>query len=82
MTVVLLLMVTVQVVVLTLVHPLQEENGFPPVVAVAGAVSVTEVPELYVRVKPVEPLPTLLASLGEAVMVTPLEGLVEFTVST
>jgi hypothetical protein len=44
-TVVLALIITVHVTVLELEHPLQEENGFPPDVAVAGAVSVTDVPE-------------------------------------
>jgi len=44
-TVVLALIVTVHFTVLALVHPLQEENGFPPDVAVAGAVRVTEAPE-------------------------------------
>ena len=45
MTVVLALIVTVHVTVLALAHPLQEEYGFPPDVAVEGAVRVTEVPE-------------------------------------
>jgi hypothetical protein len=79
-TVVLLLIVTVQVSVLALVHPLHEANGFP--LAVVGAVRVTLVPESYVRVKVVVPVPASLMSLGETVIVTPLEGLVEFTVST
>jgi hypothetical protein len=39
------LIVTVHVTVLALPHPLQEENEFPPDVAVAGAVRVTAVPE-------------------------------------
>jgi hypothetical protein len=42
---VLALIVNVHVTVLALAHPLQEENGFPPDVAVAGAVRVTAVPE-------------------------------------
>jgi hypothetical protein len=76
----LLLIVTVQVTVLALVHPLHEEKAFP--LAVAGAVRVTAVPESYVRVKLVVPFPSPLTSLGETVIATPLEGLVEFTVST
>ncbi len=80
MTVVFPLIVTEQVVVLALVHPLHEEKGFP--LAVAGAVRVTVVPVVYVRVKLVVPFPALLMSLGETVIPTPLEGLVEFTVST
>ena len=79
-TVVLALIVSVQVAPLVLVHPLQEANGFPP--AVDGAVRVTEVPESYVNVKLVVPLPALLVSLGDAVMVTPVEGLAESTVRT
>src|SRR5258708_38476740 len=39
-------MVTLQVTVVVLVHPLHDENLVPP--AVAGAVSVTPVPALYV----------------------------------
>jgi hypothetical protein len=73
-------MVTVQVSVLAVVHPVHAEKGFP--LAVAGAVSVTEVPESYVRVKLVVPLPLPLTSLGVTVIATPLEGLVEFTVSS
>jgi hypothetical protein len=78
--VVLPLIVTLQVTVLALVHPLHAEKGFP--LAVAGAVRVTVAPESYVRVKLVLPFPALLTSLGETVIATPLEGLVEFTVST
>jgi hypothetical protein len=74
------LIVTLQVSVLTLVHPVHEENGFP--LTVAGAVRVTAVPESYVRVKLVVPFPAPVTSLGETVIATPLEGLVEFTVST
>jgi hypothetical protein len=79
-TVVLALIVTLQVTVLALVHPDQEEKLFPLVVV--GAVRVTAVPEAYVRVKLVLPFPLLLMSLGETVMATPLEGLVESTVRT
>jgi hypothetical protein len=74
-----LFIVTLQVMVLALVHPLHEEKVFP--LAVAGAVRVTAAPESYVRVKLVVPFPSLLTSLGETVIATPLEGLVEFTVS-
>ena len=80
MTVVLLLIVTLHVSALVLVHPLHEENGFP--FAVEGAVRVTAVPESYVRAKLVEPFPAPLTSVGETVIATPLEGLVEFTVRT
>jgi hypothetical protein len=79
-TVVLPLIVTVQVTVLALVHPLHAENGFP--LAVAGAVRVTVAPVSYMRVKLVVPFPSLLTSLGETAIATPLEGLVESTVST
>jgi hypothetical protein len=80
-TVVLLLIVMVQVLMLTTWHPpLHEEKGFP--LAVAGADRVTVAPESYVRVKLVVPFPSLLTSLGETEIATPLEGLVEFTVST
>jgi hypothetical protein len=77
---VLALIVTLQVTVLALVHPDQEEKLFP--LAVVGAVKVTAVPESYVRVKLVVPFPLLLTSLGETVIATPLEGLVESTVRT
>jgi hypothetical protein len=76
----LLLIVTLQVSALAVVHPIHEANGFP--LAVAGAVRVTAAPESYVRVKLVEPFPSPLTSLGETVIATPLEGLVEFTVRT
>jgi hypothetical protein len=79
-TVVLPLIVTLQVSVLALVHPVHEAKGFP--LAVVGAVRVTAAPESYVRVKPVVPFPAPVTSLGETVIATPLEGLVEFTVST
>jgi hypothetical protein len=72
--------VTVHVVVVALVQPVQELNLLLD--AVLGAVSVTEVPELYVRVKLVEPFPALLLSLGDTVMATALFGFEEFTVST
>jgi hypothetical protein len=49
---------------------------------VAGAVSVTVVPELYVRVKLVVPFAAPLLSAGETVMATPLAGLVESIVRT
>jgi hypothetical protein len=78
--VVLLVIVTLQVSVLALVHPLHEENGFP--LAVVGAVRVTAVPESYVRVKLVVPFPSLLTSLGVTDIATPLAGLVELTVRT
>jgi hypothetical protein len=78
--VVLPLIVTLQVTVLALVHPLHAENVFP--LTVPGAVTVTAAPKSYVRVKLVVPAPALLTSLGETLIVTPLEGLVEFTVST
>jgi hypothetical protein len=77
---VLAFIVTLQVTVLVLLHPLHAEKGFP--LAVAGAVKVTAVPESYVRWKLVLPFPLLLTSLGETVMATPLEGLVESTVRT
>jgi hypothetical protein len=64
--------------VLVPLHPVHPESGFP--LAVAGAVRVTAIPESYVRVKPVVPFPWPLTSLGETVIATPLEGLVEFTV--
>jgi hypothetical protein len=71
---------TVQVTVLAEVQPVHEEKVLLP--EVAGAVSVTVVPELYVRVKLDVPFPALLLSAGETVMATPLAGLVESTVRT
>jgi len=71
---------TVQVTVLAEVQPVHEEKVLLP--EVEGAVKVTEVPELYVRVKLVVPLAALLLSAGETVMATPLAGLVESTVRT
>jgi hypothetical protein len=47
---------------------------------VAAAVSVTLVPELYVRVKLVLPLPPPLLSAGKTPIATPLAGFAEFTV--
>jgi hypothetical protein len=69
---------TVQVTVLLLVQPVHEEKLLPP--EVAGAVSVTDVPELYVSVKLVVPVVLPPLSAGEAPIATPLTGLVEFTV--
>ncbi len=71
---------TVQVVPATESQPLQEEKVLP-LGAVAGAVRVTLVPWLYTRLKGVEPFPCPLISTGLRVMDTPLEGLVELTVS-
>jgi hypothetical protein len=79
-TVVLAVIDTVQVTVLAEVQPVHEEKVLLP--EVEGAVKVTEVPELYVRVKLVVPLAALLLSAGETVMATPLAGLVESTVRT
>jgi hypothetical protein len=81
-----LVIITLQVSVLMLalvlvpLHPVHPESGFP--LAVAGAVRVTVAPESYVRVKLVEPFPAPLTSVGETVIATPLEGLVESTVRT
>jgi hypothetical protein len=72
--------VTVQVTVLAVVQPVHEEKVLP--LAVDGAVSVTELPESYVRVKLVVPLVELLLSAGVTPMDTPLDGFVELTVST
>ena len=72
--------VTVQVTVLALAQPVHEVNVLLP--EVVGAVSVTEVPDLYVRVKLVVPLLALLLSAGETPIATPLAGSAEFTVST
>jgi hypothetical protein len=79
-TVVLALIDTVQVTVVEEAHPLHEAKVLLP--EVAGAVSVTDVPALYVRVKLVLPLVALLLSAGVTVTATPLAGLVEFTVRT
>jgi hypothetical protein len=48
----------------------------------SGALNVTTVPELYVRVKGVEPVPALLLSFGDTLMEMPLEGPAESTVNT
>jgi hypothetical protein len=79
-TVVPAFIVTLQVTVLAVVHPLHEEKLLTP--EVAGAVRVTDDPELYESVKLVFPLVVPLLSAGETVMATPLAGLTEFTVST
>ena len=79
-TVVLAVIDTVQVTVLAEVQPVHEEKVLLP--EVAGAVSVTVVPELYIRVKLVVPFAALLLSAGETAIVTPLAGSVESTVST
>ena len=60
-----------------LVQPAQELKVLP--LAVAGAVNVTAVLLLYVRVNWVEPPPCPLLSLGLTVIDTPLAGLVEAT---
>ncbi len=60
------------------VQPVQDEKLLP--LAVDGAVRVIEVPELYVRVKLVFPLPWLELSAGDTVIATPLAGFVELTV--
>jgi hypothetical protein len=79
-TVVLLLIVTLQVSALALVHPLHEENGFP--LAVVGAIRFSTVPEPYVSVKGVVPVWARLVLPTVYEIVTPLEGLVELTVRT
>ena len=71
--------VTLQVTVLEVVQPVHDEKMFAP--EVAGAVRTTEVPELYIRVKLVEPLPLPLLSAGKTAIATPLAGLDESTVS-
>jgi len=78
-TVVLAASVIAHVVVVAVVQPVHEENALP--LDVPGAVRVIAVPELYVRVKLVVPLLALLLSAGDTPMATPLEGLVESTVS-
>jgi hypothetical protein len=79
-TVVLAVRVTVQVTVLTVVHPIQAEKVLLPVNV--GAVSVITAPGLYVRVKLVEPLAAPLLSLGVTTMATALAGVAELTVRT
>jgi hypothetical protein len=59
-------------------HPLHEVNVFVP--EVAGAVSETLAPALYVSESPVVPDARPLLSFGDTVMPTPLAGFVEFTV--
>lgn len=74
--------VTLQVtfpVPLVLVHPLQEEKLFP--LAVDGAVRVYWVPEAAVSVNGVLASKTTLFSGLPTVMLTPLAGFVESTVS-
>ena len=78
-TVMLAVRFTVHVVLAAEVQPAQEEKLLE--LAVLGAVSVTEVPESYVRVKLVLPLPRPELSAGETLIATPLAGVVEFTVS-
>jgi hypothetical protein len=78
-TVVFALRVTAHVMPLVEAQPVQEENVFAP--EVAGAVSVTLVPELYVRVKLVLPEVLPLLSAGLTPIATPVEGFMEFTVS-
>jgi hypothetical protein len=72
-------MLTVQVVPLALVQPVQEENVFVP--EVAGAVSVTVAPESYVRVNEVLPDVLPFTSAGETPIATPLAGVAESIVS-
>jgi hypothetical protein len=72
-------MFTVQISCEVELHPLQLAKVFVP--DVAGAVSVTLVPLLYVRVKLLLPAALPLLSTGETPIATPLAGLVELTVS-
>lgn len=72
--------VTLQVTVLDVVHPDHALNACVP--ADAGAVIVTDVPALYVRLKLALPFPAPLLSAGATVIETPVVGLVVFTVST
>jgi hypothetical protein len=72
-------MVTVQLLPVVDVHPVQDEKTFP--LAVAGAVSVTVVPPWYRRVKLAEPLPLPFKSDGDTLSVTPVEGVDVFAVS-
>jgi hypothetical protein len=71
---------TVHVTVLAVVQPVQEEKVLLP--DVEGAVSVTDEPELYVRVKLVIPLLAPLLSAGATVIATPLAGVLESTANT
>ena len=59
-------------------HPVHEPKLFPP--AVAGAVSVTLVPETYVRLSGLDPLESPCESDGDALTATPLAGFVVATV--
>ena len=77
-TVILAVSFTVQMVAVELVHPFHVLKMLPS--EVAGAVSVTVVPVLYVRVKLVVPPDALLLSTGETAIAAPFEGFVEFTV--
>jgi hypothetical protein len=72
---------TVQVAPAAVVHPVHAENTVPFVPDAFGAVIVTDVPWLYVRVKLVLPLPVALLSAGATVIATPLAGSTELTVS-
>jgi hypothetical protein len=78
-TVVFAVKVTLHVVPVLVVQPLHEENVSVP--DVAGAVSITAVPELYIRLNSVVPLELPLLSAGEAEMATPADGFVEATLS-
>jgi len=78
-TVVLAFIVTLQVTVVAELHPVHEVKAWEP--AVAGAVIVTDAPELYVRVKVALPLAEPFTSAGATVMATPVVGLVVFTVN-
>ena len=78
-TVILALNVTVQLTVLTEVHPDHEENLLLP--TVAGAVSMNVEPAPPVSVKLVVPVVMTLLRRLPTPIVTPLAGLVEFTVS-
>ena len=71
-------MVMLHVTVVALVQPDHEPNVFAP--AVVGAVTVTAVPALYVRVSVAVPLPCPLLSAGLTAMLTPDVGLLVFTV--
>jgi hypothetical protein len=72
--------VTVQLLPDVLLQPVHELKVLLP--DVAGAVNVTDVPLLKVRVNWVEPLPCPFLSLGLTVIGTPLPGFVEATVNT
>jgi hypothetical protein len=72
------LMVTWQATVAVAVHPAQEAKVLLP--AAAGAVIVTAVPALYVRVKIALPFVAPLLSAGKTLIPTPVAGFTEFTV--